>query len=183
MLRDWNTGKFPRFSVPSPQGATVSADSPFAAIYAEDEKILATLPTRKERRKAEGVVKLTASVGELREVNVDAPWVAADESDSEDEESPVVHLSQKDKGKDKAKNDWVEETREVSPELEVPKTPPRRRREPSSLRSKGDTTTYLLPPSQMEPTPAGPSISRVTSYVRSAVSAPASLLNRTLDRL
>jgi nuclear GTP-binding protein len=83
LLRDWGTGKFPRFTLPPSASTLMSIDSPFSDLYASDEKILATLSTRKERRKAAGVVKLSASELETRKIALETPWLADDdESDA-----------------------------------------------------------------------------------------------------
>lgn len=90
LLRDWSTGRFPRFTLPGPPGAPESADSAFAGVYAADEKIVSTIPTRKERRKAIGVVKLAPSVPEARKIALEVPWVGEeDESDEDDEEEEL----------------------------------------------------------------------------------------------
>ncbi|KAI5836017.1 alpha/beta-hydrolase [Schizophyllum commune Tattone D] len=97
----------------------------------------------------------------------DARWLVAPESDSEEEEPPVVHLSRKEKGKDKAKNDWVEETREVTPEKGMaPTTPPRRRRAETlsngHLRRLQGAFAHMFPQHDSPP-PARPRFSRVKS--------------------
>ncbi|KAI5898069.1 alpha/beta-hydrolase [Schizophyllum commune H4-8] len=98
----------------------------------------------------------------------DTRWLAAPESDEEgEEEPPVVHISRKDKGKDKAKNEWVEETREISPEEErTPTTPPRRRRAETlsngHLRRLQGAFAHMFP-QHNSPPPARPCFSRVKS--------------------
>ncbi|KIP09819.1 hypothetical protein PHLGIDRAFT_11671 [Phlebiopsis gigantea 11061_1 CR5-6] len=85
LLRDWSTGKFPRFTLPPP-GSSTLADTSLTDVYATDEKTLATLPTRKERRKADGVVKLSASPAETRTLALEVPWTAEEaKSDGEEE--------------------------------------------------------------------------------------------------
>lgn len=81
LLRDWSTGKFPRFTLPGSASST-PVDSSLSDLYATDEKILAILPTRKERRKTDGVVKLSASTQEARKLSLDAPWVVEDVQDA-----------------------------------------------------------------------------------------------------
>ncbi|EKM59561.1 uncharacterized protein PHACADRAFT_181560 [Phanerochaete carnosa HHB-10118-sp] len=85
LLRDWSTSRFPHFTLPGPLAASGSADSAFADAYAADVKILSTLPTRKERRKATGVVKLAPYVPEARKITLEAPWAGEEESDEDDE--------------------------------------------------------------------------------------------------
>lgn len=78
MLRDWSTGKFPRYTVP-PAGASppvaTSDDVTFAAAYVKDEGILASLQMRKDLRKGAGVVRLLPGEVETRNVVLDAPWI------------------------------------------------------------------------------------------------------------
>ena len=62
-------------------------DSTFADLYAGDERILATISTRRERRKTAGVVKMAPSALEARKAALDLPWVGEDdESDEGDDE-------------------------------------------------------------------------------------------------
>ncbi|GJE84787.1 nuclear GTP-binding protein [Phanerochaete sordida] len=84
LLRDWSTGRFPRFTLPGPSDASTSENSEFASVYATDEKILSALPTRKERRKATGVVKLAPSPLEARKIALEVPWVGEDDSEGSD---------------------------------------------------------------------------------------------------
>ena len=64
----------------------MAVDSPFSDIYASDEKILGALPTRKERRKGDGVVKLVSSEPEIRKLALETPWLVDDEESDEDED-------------------------------------------------------------------------------------------------
>lgn len=81
VLRDWRTGKFPRFTLPSP---ALLENSP--AVSESNEKILATLKTRREIRNATGVVKLKSGEIERREVELEKTWIDDESSDDEDEE-------------------------------------------------------------------------------------------------
>lgn len=89
VLRDWSLGKLARYttaSAPAPSSDNAALD--VAKLYANDEPILASLKTRKEMRKAGGVVKFSAGAVETRKVAVDEPWVGlAGEDDEEGEES------------------------------------------------------------------------------------------------
>ncbi|KAJ7638453.1 P-loop containing nucleoside triphosphate hydrolase protein [Roridomyces roridus] len=111
VLRDWNTGKFLRYTVPPMSMAVESS--------ASDEALLQTLQVRKELRKAKGLVKLTIGVVESRkalpakedepedddglvedEAEDESAGDGSDEGDDEDvEESPRVALSGKQKRK------------------------------------------------------------------------------------
>ncbi|EMD40973.1 hypothetical protein CERSUDRAFT_111546 [Gelatoporia subvermispora B] len=90
VLRDWSTGKFPRYSIPSSAAPSELKDLSFADVYAKDEQILSKLPSRKDMRKNKGVVKMKAGDIEARQVIVDASWLESDdegnESDVEDED-------------------------------------------------------------------------------------------------
>lgn len=89
VLRDWSLGKLARYttaSAPAPSSDNAALD--VAKLYANDEPILASLKTRKEMRKAGGVVKFSPGAVETRKVAVDEPWVGlAGEDDEEGEES------------------------------------------------------------------------------------------------
>ncbi|KAF9000447.1 P-loop containing nucleoside triphosphate hydrolase protein [Cyathus striatus] len=79
VLRDWNVGKFARWS-----GGKDKKDETW---YKDDEKVLCALQTRKEMRKGGvGLVKITPGQVEERKVTVEVPY-EAEESDSEDEDA------------------------------------------------------------------------------------------------
>jgi len=63
-----------------------SADSALERLYASEEAILATVATRKEMRKAGGLVKLASGSIEKRRVAFDEPWNVQDEDQDEDED-------------------------------------------------------------------------------------------------
>ncbi|OCH95890.1 hypothetical protein OBBRIDRAFT_441971 [Obba rivulosa] len=101
VLRDWSTGKFPRYAVPSSTASSSPKDPSFAHVYAKDEQILSKLPTRKEMRKSKGVVKMKAGAFEVRRVVLDASWFGSDEetgneSDLEGEDEEVDELEDED---------------------------------------------------------------------------------------
>lgn len=82
ILRDWSTGKFPRYTTPA-----TSKDAAAAPIPESDEKILSALPIRKDLRKASGIVKLNVSDIESRKIAVEASWLKSeDDEDSEGDE-------------------------------------------------------------------------------------------------
>lgn len=97
VLRDWSTGKFPRYTVPLSTTPTSTPDSAFADAYTKDEELLSRLSTRKELRKGTGVVKLDAGEPETRKVALDASWAGSadggDESDNEDENEDEDELA------------------------------------------------------------------------------------------
>ena len=94
VLRDWNTGKFLRYTTPSAGASAVgTSDAVFAELYAKDDEILASLKPRKELRKTSGLVRLETGVVDERKVELDAPWIEAPgdaDSDEDDEEDEIV---------------------------------------------------------------------------------------------
>lgn len=86
VLRDWSLGKLARYttaSSPAPSSDNAALDA--AKLYTNDEPILASLKTRREMRKAGGVVKFSAGAVDTRKVAVDEPWVGLVGEDDEDE--------------------------------------------------------------------------------------------------
>ncbi|KAI0079950.1 hypothetical protein K474DRAFT_1658485 [Panus rudis PR-1116 ss-1] len=81
VLRDWGTGKLPRYAAPSP---SLLLDAP--ALGGDQQKILSQLRTRKEMRGADGLVKLRSGDIEKRGVDLEAPWIEVEESSDEDED-------------------------------------------------------------------------------------------------
>ena len=89
VLRDWSIGKFDRFTTPSSAppvintaAATTQSES---SLYVNDEAILSTIQTRKERRKRGGLVRFTYGSIDPRKVAVEEPWNGLEESDDDDE--------------------------------------------------------------------------------------------------
>ncbi|KAL0951598.1 hypothetical protein HGRIS_008276 [Hohenbuehelia grisea] len=98
VLRDWNIGKLPRYTTPPRTEESVSASpSSFASLYAKDDEILSTIPTKKEMRVARGLVKLEAGTIEKRQAALDDPW-AVEESEDEDSDDDVDGLAEGDEG-------------------------------------------------------------------------------------
>ncbi|KAF8875335.1 hypothetical protein CPB84DRAFT_1796594 [Gymnopilus junonius] len=109
VLRDWNIGKFAHYTTPPTQPASSAnpsvehaessaksgskdADSTFASFVSQlsakaDETILAGLPTRKDRRKQGGLVKVLSGTVDERQVDLEGDWpaLASEESDGDDE--------------------------------------------------------------------------------------------------
>ncbi|KAF4574543.1 hypothetical protein EYR36_005887 [Pleurotus pulmonarius] len=97
VLRDWSTGKFPRYTLPATAAKeTSSRASELANLYATELDILASLPTHKEMRKGRGVVKMSPGEVDSREVQIDAPWVQDDPSDSEQDEDIGGEMAEED---------------------------------------------------------------------------------------
>ncbi|KAL1740797.1 Alpha/Beta hydrolase protein [Schizophyllum fasciatum] len=104
----------------------------------------------------------------------DKRWLTTPESDEdgdEEDDPQIVHLTRTEKGKDKAKNAWVEETHEVSAEEaeEVEVTTPGRRRRADTLpsghlRRLQGALAHMFPPHEPPSPPAArPRMSRVRS--------------------
>ncbi|KAI0346977.1 hypothetical protein BDW22DRAFT_1480687 [Trametopsis cervina] len=86
ILRDWSTGKFPRYTVSASTSNDASQDGPLAELYAADEKILSALLSRKEWRQGTGLVKLSPSEVDTRQLALETVWVPSGE-DSEDDDA------------------------------------------------------------------------------------------------
>uniref|UniRef100_A0A8H7Y2E5 CP-type G domain-containing protein n=1 Tax=Psilocybe cubensis TaxID=181762 RepID=A0A8H7Y2E5_PSICU len=99
VLRDWSVGKLVHYTTPpsttteSPSSSNTTNAAFLSGLYSKDESILSLLPTRKEKRKTGGLVKLSPSVVEDRAVDVEEAWAALedseDEEDDEDEQGGV----------------------------------------------------------------------------------------------
>ncbi|KAJ7781657.1 GTP-binding protein [Mycena metata] len=116
VLRDWSISKFPRYTVPP------TADGSPTPLSAADEAVLATLQTRKDLRKAKGLVKLTCGAVETRKAAVEEPWAPAsrekdaevdDEEQEDDEDGGEVDV-------DVEMDDEEDEDEEGSAEAEEP---------------------------------------------------------------
>jgi nuclear GTP-binding protein len=95
VLRDWNSGKFARYTTPSttppaaPPAKSSSNSEPISIsfltpLYAKDEAILAVLATRKEiRKQKEGLVKLSPGKVEERQASVEENWVPLEDDEAE----------------------------------------------------------------------------------------------------
>ena len=104
VLRDWSIGKFDRYTTPPTpviKTATAPPESSITAklgdpcdnltqFYANDEAILSTIKTRKEKRKQGGIVKFAYGSIDPRKVAVEEPWNGleqngVEESDDDDD--------------------------------------------------------------------------------------------------
>ncbi|KAI0269301.1 hypothetical protein BC834DRAFT_820466 [Gloeopeniophorella convolvens] len=144
VLRDWATGKLPRYAVPPPAPASGAAHEGEGE---GDVALLSRLPTRKEMRRARGVVRLAAGQVDERAVALETPWFGADEdsedsgSEGRDEEDEDVETDE-DKDED-GEEDASDEDDEGSVDAEddedkneeVPTPPPaRKRKQPPPLK-------------------------------------------------
>ncbi len=134
MLRDWSTGKLPRYTVPpatQPSNTEVSEDS--------DATILATLSSRKELRRTSGLVKLKSGEIDSRHVAFEVLWVvqkalgSSEESD-DDLEEEVGGSDEIDSGSDNDGDEGEDEDDEGGGEEEDEMEPP-----PPGKRKRGPT--------------------------------------------
>ena len=93
VLRDWSIGKFDRFTTPSSAppvintaAATTQSES---SLYVNDEAILSTIQTRKERRKRGGLVRFTYGSIDPRKVAVEEPWNGEGDDDEEEVDDEI----------------------------------------------------------------------------------------------
>ena len=132
VLRDWSHGKLARYTVPPSTSSSDNASQPektLADAYAKDEAVLSQLATRKELRKAGGLVKLRTGEVDRRRVMLDAGYfvsssddgVEGDEEDGgaiddadeiglegEDSDEEDDYVSDEEEGSDEEDEDEVE---------------------------------------------------------------------------
>ncbi|KAI8984977.1 hypothetical protein BD414DRAFT_417885 [Trametes punicea] len=104
ILRDWSSGKFARYtmppSAPSLEPSAISnldSDSALTEVYAKDQSVLSKLSTRKELRKAGGLVKLRPGTIESRRTMLDESYLASsDEEGNEGDEEEGAALDDTD---------------------------------------------------------------------------------------
>ncbi|KAI0047283.1 hypothetical protein FA95DRAFT_1559247 [Auriscalpium vulgare] len=77
VLRDWSTGKLPRYAAPLPSNTSSPATD-------SDNAVLEKLTPRKEARRSAGLVRLVAGEVDTRPIALAAPWMA-DGGNAEDE--------------------------------------------------------------------------------------------------
>ncbi|KIM42789.1 hypothetical protein M413DRAFT_123683 [Hebeloma cylindrosporum] len=138
VLRDWSSGKFSHYTIPplskatepivsAPPESTSTPVKPVNAalekVYEKDVSILDDIPTRKEKRKAGGLVRLTAGVADERQVSVEEAWAGLqDNEEEEDEEDDDVEEDldemavDEDEDEDEAAEEEEDEEEEEEPE-------------------------------------------------------------------
>ncbi|KAJ3571666.1 hypothetical protein NP233_g3595 [Leucocoprinus birnbaumii] len=131
VLRDWNTGKFARYTSPP----NVDGGAAPAPLTEADEQILSHSRTRKEMRKDGGLVKLRASELERRVVPLENPWEADESDDDVDQNMELDEEEEGDeeeRGSDSGDDDGTSqnedednEEQEESSEEEVEPSPPK----------------------------------------------------------
>ena len=115
VLRDWNTGKFARYTCPPNDG-----DENLTLITEIDKRTLNQSKTRKELRKNGGLVRLRASEEERRVVQMESPWEDEKKSSDEDDVESDQNIEEGEEsemdgsGGDEDKNMDVDEQEERS---------------------------------------------------------------------
>jgi nuclear GTP-binding protein len=153
VLHDWNTGKFPRFTLPPSDSPSTfdTSDTARTKAYGQDDGVLSRLKTRSEFRKSGGLVKMNSGEIDKRTLVLDAEWASPEDSEpSEDEDGDeeIVDFygndgddeeedeEDDDDDEDEDENgdeEGDEEEGEEESETELPPPPPKRKRaaEPS----------------------------------------------------
>ncbi|KAG7096608.1 hypothetical protein E1B28_004025 [Marasmius oreades] len=83
VLRDWNVGKFRYYCIPPAEG-TSPGDKGDQEMYPGDEAVLAALLSRKDMRKAGGLVKMRPGQADSRSLVLVGEYVDGDDDDSND---------------------------------------------------------------------------------------------------
>ena len=137
VLRDWSLGKFSHYTIPPKATDTTPVSAPESTpvkpvnavlekVYSKDVSILEDIPTRKEKRKAGGLVRLTAGVADERQVSVEEAWAGLQDSEEEESEEgndvddldEVMSVDEEDD--DEAEEDDDEKQPESDEEEEAP---------------------------------------------------------------
>ncbi|PPR03996.1 hypothetical protein CVT24_010489, partial [Panaeolus cyanescens] len=163
VLRDWNIGKFAKYTLPpSNKNATPddtsnsgssTASAQIQALYAKQDDVIAALTPRKELRKTTGLVKLTPSSIDSREPEFEEPWAAlnvndeSDDEEAEDEEDGMdVDDEDPEEGSDEDEEEGSDaemEDEEEEEEEETPSPPVS-----SSKRKRGPERAAPAPPAK-----------------------------------
>ncbi|EIM85608.1 uncharacterized protein STEHIDRAFT_169483 [Stereum hirsutum FP-91666 SS1] len=90
VLRDWSTGKLQRISMPPTSSKSIPTVDELANALSElyttaDSAVLSQVRTKKEMRKADGLVKMASGTVDERELELEKVWVGL-EPDSEEED-------------------------------------------------------------------------------------------------
>ncbi|KAF7433513.1 hypothetical protein PC9H_005469 [Pleurotus ostreatus] len=138
VLRDWSTGKFPRYTLPDAAKEISSPASELAELYAKEADILQLLPTHKEMRKGRGLVKMSPGEVDAREVQIDISWLQDDQSGSEQDEDVDEEMADEDAeaiDADPLDSDSDSDLNEEEDEDEIPAPAPSSKRKRSGASS------------------------------------------------
>ncbi|KAF9076610.1 P-loop containing nucleoside triphosphate hydrolase protein, partial [Rhodocollybia butyracea] len=110
ILRDWCINKIrwyttPPFGVSSDTSATVNHDADLESLYAKSEAIFAHVESRKNMRKAGGLVKITPGQVDSRKVLTEVSYAGLVDSDDEDEEVDEMGLDEEALGEENEEGD------------------------------------------------------------------------------
>ncbi|KAH9062032.1 hypothetical protein EDB87DRAFT_1788140 [Lactarius vividus] len=93
VLRDWSTGKLPRYAVPPPIAQQAEGDPTLAMIYAGDAVLLERLVPRKELRRSRDIIRLSSGQVDERALAFEAPWFGSAAAGSESDEGREMEAS------------------------------------------------------------------------------------------
>lgn len=156
VLRDWSTGKFPRYTQPSASSTehceSAEKDNEFAELYKADEEILGAAPLRKDMRRGGGLIRLTPGDVEKRKVDLDAPWDESDDEEEDEEEGGEEEeaASAGDVSDDEVEGEEVEidqdDDEESEEEVPLPTKGKRKRQEKSERALASKKVAFAAPP-------------------------------------
>ena len=158
VLRDWNTGNFPRFTLPPTSSpASSAADTGFAKAYSKDDGILLRLRTRSELKKSGGLIGMSSGEICKRTLILDTERTSPEDSGPSGDEDEVEELldfygndgDDEDEDGDEGEDEDEEESEdeggdkdkqedEEEPDIEPPPLPSKRKRpaEPSAPKKR-----------------------------------------------
>ncbi|KAG6833597.1 hypothetical protein H0H87_004224 [Tephrocybe sp. NHM501043] len=148
LLRDWNTGKFARYTSPPTTSTTRTSqpkDAGLKKLYESDAAILETITPRKELRKAVGLVRLISGEVNTREAILEEPWLKEEENDEEADDGqmevdgPGEDVDEEDEEGEKENNGSSDEEEE---EEEAPSP------QPQKQKRKRTNDPTIAPPSK-----------------------------------
>ena len=150
VLRDWNTGNFPRFIIPP-------TSSPADTAFAKDDGVFLRLGTRSKLRKSGGLIRMNSGEICKRTLILDAEWTSPEDSGPSGDEDEVEELldfygndgDDEDEDGDEGEDEDEEESEdeggdkdkqedEEEPDIEPPPLPSKRKRpaEPSAPKKR-----------------------------------------------
>ncbi|KAH9894117.1 hypothetical protein C8Q73DRAFT_826613 [Cubamyces lactineus] len=152
VLRDWGSGKLARYTVPptpASNSAASDVDPTLAEVYSKDQAVLSKLSTRKELRKAGGLVRLRPGSIDVRRTTLDASYFVAsddegnesdveegaglDESEDDDDEEDVESYASEEV--DELESDEDEDEEEEEEDEDEPPSPPSGKRKRAAAKS------------------------------------------------
>jgi nuclear GTP-binding protein len=191
LLRDWATGKLPRYSVPSKGPEVIDfAAAPANAneVHLEDVKTLENVQTRVEKRKVSGLLRISAGVKDSREPEWERRWdsvggrgaesdgdddgdVEGDAMDDLDEEDEVGEDDDEDEDEeDEVASIITADNSEEEDEEEVPPPPPaKRKRVPLEVAASAPASKRVAFGKAAPSAKSNPAVSLVTPAPKSVL--------------